>query len=75
MLTVGNCQKSGISRGCGYDDRPVPGRQRLAPEVVELLLGEAPLQEGAGVDAGRRVALEEDLVAGGAIVAARGRSG
>ena len=23
--TVGNCQKSGISHGCGYDDKPMPG--------------------------------------------------
>jgi hypothetical protein len=31
--------------------------------VVELLLGEPALEERAGVDAGRGVALEEDLVA------------
>ena len=24
MDTVGNCQKSGISQGCGYDDSPCP---------------------------------------------------
>ena len=42
--------------------------QRLAPEVVELLLREPPLQEGARVDAGRGVALEVDLVAGGAVI-------
>ena len=22
--TVGNCQKSGISHGCGYEERPPP---------------------------------------------------
>ena len=31
--------------------------------MVELVLGQPALEEGAGVDAGRRVALEEDLVA------------
>ena len=35
----------------------------LLPEVVELVLGEEPEQEGAGVDARRRVALDEDQVA------------
>ena len=44
--------------------------ERLAAEVVELLLADAPLEEGAGVDAGRRMALEEDLVAGRLVVAA-----
>jgi len=24
MDTVGNCQKSDISQGCGYDERPPP---------------------------------------------------
>ncbi len=24
MDTVGNCQNSGISHGCGYDESPVP---------------------------------------------------
>ena len=35
----------------------------LAAEPVEMVLGEAPLEERAGVDAGRRMALHEDLVA------------
>ena len=74
MLTVGNCQKSGISRGMRVG-RQAAGPERLAPEVVELLLRQAPLQEGARIDAGRGVALEVDLVAGGAVIAARGRSG
>src|SRR5262249_2364828 len=39
-------------------------------EAVELLLGQAALQERAGVDARRRVALEEDLVPGLAVVLA-----
>ncbi len=43
---------------------------RLAPEVVELVLAEPPLEERAGVDPGRRVALVEDLVAGLAVVLA-----
>ena len=42
----------------------------LAPVVVEVRLGQAPLEEGAGVDAGRRVALEEDLVAAAGVVLA-----
>ena len=50
-------------------------RRRLAPEVVQLLLGEAALEEGPRVDARRRVALVEDLVAGPAVVAGPGRSG
>jgi len=45
-------------------------RQRLLAEVVEVLLRQAPLQEGPGVDAGRSVALEEDLVARAAVVLA-----
>src|SRR5690606_1275198 len=34
----------------------------LLTEVVELLLGETPFEEGAGVDTGRRVSLEVDEV-------------
>ena len=41
---------------------PLAGHD-LAPEVIELALGQAALEEGAGVDARRGVALEEDLVA------------
>jgi hypothetical protein len=37
---------------------------RLLAEVVELLLAEAPVEEGAGVDAGGGVALDVELVAG-----------
>ena len=70
METVGNSQKSGMSRGCGYELEPGLAGDRLAPEVVELVLAEPPLEERAGVDAGRRVALEEDLVAGLAVVLA-----
>ncbi len=44
-------------------------RQLLA-EPVELLLGQPALEERAGVDARRRVALEEHLVAGLAVVLA-----
>ena len=44
--------------------------ERLAPEVVELLLAEPSLQEGARVDARSGVSLEEDLVAGAVVVAA-----
>ncbi len=28
MDTVGNCQKSGISQGCGYDESPSPATSR-----------------------------------------------
>ena len=44
--------------------------RQLLPEGVELSLVEAALQERAGVDARRGVALEEDLVAGLAVVLA-----
>src|SRR5205814_3197124 len=42
----------------------------LTPEVGELILGEPALEVRAGVDAGRCVPLEEDLVAGFAPVLA-----
>src|SRR3989304_1382202 len=44
--------------------------RRLAPEVVELVLAEATLEEGPGVDPGRRMALVEDLVPGAVAVLA-----
>ena len=46
------------------------GVRQLLAEAVQLVLGQPALQERAGVDAGRRVALEEDLVAGLAVVLA-----
>ncbi len=46
--------------------RQAPARDLLA-EVVELVLGEPALDEGAGVDAGRGVALEVDEVAEAAV--------
>ncbi len=66
--TVGYSQKSGISRGWGYDDRPAPAD--LATEVVEVVLGEPAFEVRAGVDAGRGVALDVDRVAGLAVVLA-----
>jgi hypothetical protein len=43
----------------------------LLAEAVELVLGQPALeQEGAGVDAGGGVALEEDLVAAARVVLA-----
>ena len=42
----------------------------LAPEVVELVLGQAALEEGPRVDARRGVALVEDLVARPVVLAA-----
>ena len=60
--TVGNSQKSGISHGCGYDDRPPPGvssRRKFSSCVASM----PPFEERARVDAGRGVALEVDDVA------------
>ncbi len=52
------------------------GRQALAAdllaEIEQLLLGEPPLEEGAGVDAGRGMALDVDEVA--AVVLGRARA-
>ena len=42
----------------------------LLAERVEVVLGQASLDEGAGVDAGGRVALEVDLVAAAGVVLA-----
>src|SRR5206468_2595922 len=53
---VGHQPRVGIRAQAG------PGHYFLA-EVVELVLAEAALQEGTGVDARRGVTLEEDLVA------------
>ena len=60
----------------GHQARVRVGRQTLAaaadltPEVVEVVVGEAALEVGAGVDAGRGVALEVHVVAGRAVVLA-----
>ena len=53
--TVGNCQKSGISFGCGYEDRPAV---HFLTEVVQLVFGQAAFEVGAAVHAGRGVALK-----------------
>ena len=42
----------------------------LTTEVVEVVLGQAALEERTGVHAGRGVALEVDVIAGGAVVLA-----
>ena len=60
--TVGNSQKSGISQGCGYDDRPPPSFSSRR-KLVELLRAQAPFEERPRVDAGCGVALEVDDVA------------
>ena len=60
----------------GHQPRVRVGRQPAArvrqflPETVELILGQPALEERAGVDARRRVTLEEHLVAGFAVVLA-----
>ena len=51
------------------------GAPDLPAEVVEIVGLQAALEEGPGVDAGGGVTLEVDLVTGGAVVLARGRSG
>ena len=68
--TVGNCQKSGISHGCGYDDSPPPGSQLLA-EVLELLDRQPAFEERARIDAGRGVSLEVHEVAVGILALPR----
>ena len=60
--TVGYSQKSGISQGCGYDERPPSGLE-LAAEVLEVRLVDPPFEVRARVDAGRRMPLKEDDVA------------
>ena len=50
--------------------RQALARHRLTPEMVELILGQAALEESPGIDAWRGVALVEDLVAGLAVVLA-----
>ena len=67
--TVGNSQNSGISQGCGYDDSPPPGCSSRR-KLIEVLLGEPAFEKRAGVHAGRRVALEINLVAVEAALAA-----
>jgi hypothetical protein len=44
--------------------------RELLAEAVELVLGESALEERPGVDAGGGMALEEDLVAGLAVLLA-----
>ena len=65
--TVGNSQKSGIAGGGGELEADAAD---LPAEVVEVVLGQPALEEGPGVDAGRGVALEVDVVAGLAVVLA-----
>ena len=48
--------------GVGVRRQPAAGVRELLTESVELSLGEATLEEGARVDAGRCVSLEEHLV-------------
>ena len=61
--TVGNCQKSGISQGCGYDDSPGLSCSSWR-KLLELLEREPAFEKRARVDARRGVALEIDHVAG-----------
>ena len=58
----------GHEPGVGIGGKPAVAH--LEPEVVEVPLGQPALDEGPGVDAGRGVALEVDLVPGAAAVLA-----
>jgi hypothetical protein len=55
---VGHQPRVGVGRKTAVESVP-----KLSAEIEELFLGQPPLEEGAGVDAGRGVALEVDLVA------------
>ena len=55
--TVGNCQKSGIKYGCGYEESPPPSANSSA-EIVQMPFIQPIFQKSAGVIAGRGVALE-----------------
>jgi hypothetical protein len=50
--TVGNSQKSGISRGWGYDDSPRPGRAAPPGGTAAAARRSAALEVRAGVDTG-----------------------
>jgi hypothetical protein len=47
----------------GVRGETLAGPAHLVAEVVEVVFSEAALEEGTGVDAGRPVTLEEDLIA------------
>ncbi len=71
METVGNSQKSGIRRGCGYDESPLPGPCWTSWRKLSSCCSVSrALEERAGVDAGRGVALDVDLVAAAGVVLA-----
>ena len=56
-----------MSRGCGYST----GRCRRSPfGSCRVVLAQPSLEEGPGVDAGRRVALHVDVVAGQSVILA-----
>ena len=59
---VGNCQKSGISHGCGYEHSR-RARANLLAIVAQMRLVETAFEKSARIDAGRRVRLEEHEVA------------
>ena len=65
MDTVGYSQNSGMRRGMGVAGQALAAD--LEAEVVQLVLGQAALEEGPGIDAGGGVALEVDGVAGLAV--------
>ena len=61
--TVGNCQKLGISQGCGYDESPCWGRAAFAAKMFEILFGQPSFDEGPRVHSRRGMSLEIDEVA------------
>ena len=54
--TVGYSQNSGISHGCGYDDRPPPGASSRR-KLSSCFSDESAFEKRARVDAGRGVSL------------------
>ena len=57
----GNAENSGISQGCGIGRQPLA--VHLLAEVVELLCGEPPEEEGTRVDPRCRMPLHEQQIA------------
>ncbi len=58
---VGNCQKSGISHGCGYEHSPGP--RDLAPVVLQMFFAEKAFEISPRIHTRRRMRLEVHEVA------------
>ena len=68
--TVGNCQNSGISRGCGYDGRPCGALDRSCRKPSRSSSLSRPSRNARAYMPGRGVALEEHLVPAARVVGA-----